>query len=80
MEHDSQLNKNKKIPRYILKAIHDRARYADKFTELDLMISQWCDVNCGPYNVECTWGYVDTLTNPYDCEQQTIKEIEKHLK
>lgn len=80
MEQHSNVIKDRRIPKYILKAIHDRARYADKFTELDLLISQWCDANCGAYNVECTWGYVDTLTNPYECEKQTIEEIKRFMK
>ena len=44
----------KSIPKYMEKAIRDRAKAADKFNELDLFISQWCDANCEPDSVEDT--------------------------
>ena len=69
-----------KIPKYIEKAIRDRAKAADKFNELDIFISQWCDANCGPDKVEDTWGYVDTLSNPYEAAKRTISDIKKNLK
>lgn len=68
-----------KIPKYIQKAVKDRAKYAEKFNELDLMISQWCDANCGPFKVEDTWGYVDTLTNPHESAKRTIQDIERNM-
>lgn len=70
----------KKIPKYIEKAIRDRAKAADKFNELDIMISQWCDVHFGPDKVEDTWGFVDTLSNPYEAAKRTILDIKKNLK
>lgn len=70
----------KKIPKYIEKAIRNRAKAADKFNELDIMISQWCDVHCGPDKVEDTWGFVDTLSNPYEAAKRTISDIKKNLK
>ena len=69
----------KKIPNYILKAVEDRAKAADKFNELDIMISKWCDANCGIDAVEDTWGYVDTLSNPYEAAERTIKDIKNNL-
>ena len=72
--------KMKSIPKYIEKAIQDRAKAADKFNELDIMISQWCDANIGPDKVEDTWGYVDTLSNPYEAAERTIQDIKKNLK
>ena len=69
-----------KIPKYIEKAIRDRAKAADKFNELDVFISQWCDSNIGPDKVEDTWGYVDTLSNPYEAAKRTILDIKKNLK
>ena len=67
----------KKIPKYIEKSIRDRAKAADKFNELDVFISQWCDANCGPDKVEDTWGFVDTLSNPYEAAERTIQDIKK---
>lgn len=67
----------KSIPKYIEKAIRDRAKAADNFNELDIMISQWCDVHCGPDKVEDTWGFVDTLSNPYEAAERTIQDIKK---
>ena len=66
-----------KIPKYIEKAIQDRAKAADKFNELDILISQWCDTNCEPDSVEDTWGFVDTLSNPYEAAERTIQDIKK---
>ena len=67
----------KSIPKYIEKAIRDRAKAADKFNELDIMISEWCDANCEPDSVEDTWGFVDTLSNPYEAAERTIQDIKK---
>ena len=69
----------KKIPNYILKAIRDRAKAADKFNELDIKISKWCDIHCGPDKVEDTWGYVDTLSNPYEAAERTIQDIKNNI-
>ena len=68
-----------KTPKYILKAIQDRAKAADRFNELDILISKWCDANCGVDAVEDTWGYVDTLSNPYEAAERTIKDINRSM-
>lgn len=69
----------KKIPNYILRAIQDRAKAADKFNEMDILISHWCDANIGPDKVEDTWGYVDTLSNPYEAAERTIQDIKNNM-
>lgn len=70
-----------KIPQYILDAIKKRANAADTFTKYDLIISQWCDKQFGTdHGVEDTWGFVDTLNNPYVAAERTILDIKKNLK
>ena len=44
------------------------------------MISKWCDANCGVDVVEDTWGYVDTLSNPYEAAERTIQDIKNNLR
>ena len=70
----------KNIPKYILQAIESRANAAYLFNKYDLMISQWCDKQFGiNHNVEDTYGYVDTISNPYiamnRCKQQIKQEM-----
>ena len=69
-----------KIPQYILDAIKKRANAADTFTKYDLMISQWCDKQFGTdHEVEDTYGFVDTISNPYVAAKRTIDQIEKEI-
>ena len=70
----------KKIPNYILKAIRDRADAAATFNDLDIMISYWCDENCGKFNIENTWGFWGNFVDPYESANKTIKDIKKCLK
>ena len=37
-------------------------------------------MNCGPDSVEDAWGFVDTLSNPYEAAERTIQDIRKNLK
>lgn len=74
---------SKEIPKYILKAIESRANAAYLFNKYDLMISQWCDKQFGTYhNIEDTYGYVDTVSNPYiamnRCKEQIKQEMSKN--
>lgn len=69
-----------KIPKYILDTIKKRAHAADAFTKCDLIISQWCDKQFGTdHEVEDTYGFVDTLSNPYVAAKRTIDQIEKEM-
>ena len=69
-----------KIPQYILDTIKKRAHAADAFTKCDLIISQWCDKHFGTdHEVEDTYGFVDTISNPYVAAKRTIEQIEKEF-
>ena len=74
-----------KIPKYILDTIKKRAHAADAFTKCDLIISQWCFLNGvtkqfgTDHEVEDTYGFVDTISNPYVAAKRTIDQIKKEM-
>ena len=68
----------KKIPQYILKALEKRAKAAVAFSEADNIISEYIDKN--RIDCEYTHLHVESLTNPYSCNKETIEDIENHFK
>ncbi len=64
-----------KCPKYIEKALHDRARAAEKFLNLDLLISDWLDKN----NIDCEYAHlhVETISNPYGTMDETLQDIKR---
>lgn len=68
----------KKIPQYILKALENRAKAAVAFSEADSIISEYIDKN--GIDCEYTHLHVETLTNPYSANEETIADIENHFK
>lgn len=66
-----------KCPKYIKEALIQRAKCAERFTELDYMISEWLDT----HNIEVEeydiCGGCESYVNPFDSSRRIITAIEE---
>ena len=66
-----------KCPKYIKDKIIQRAKYADKFLQLDGEISEWM-AQQGIDSEYALSGYVEALCGTYLAAEECIKDIERH--
>lgn len=67
-----------KCPKYIKDALQQRAKCADRFTELDVMIAEWLEKHDLIYLVEDydIHGGCESYVNPSNSSERILKVIE----
>ncbi len=67
-----------KCPKYIKEALIQRANHGAKFTELDVMISEWLEKHDLLYLVEeyDIHGGCESYVNPYSSSARILEVIE----
>lgn len=65
-----------KCPEYIKNALYQRARCAQRFTDLDVMIGEWLDKNQIEVEDYDIYGGCEAYCNPVDSSKRILNAIE----